>query len=243
MKKRILIGLLAAAIAVSSAACSLDSISGGAGNTESSQSEVSSKEESSEQEKAESSETESEEETDSAESEAESETESKTEEQDADSPIFSYQIEINGKSLTVPFAYSELAELGYTLDPDKDEELNANTYTIGTYVHKTEDESLSVQFYNGSDEPKKLSECEICQIEVELDDGLDVTLPGGLKFDESLTPEMIIEAYGEPYFDNDTDDYHALDYSEGGFKDVQFMLYKEDNMKKYSNVKINRILD
>lgn len=155
--------------------------------------------------------------------------------------LMTYQVEINGTSITIPCEYEKLTALGYTLP--EDEELNANTYTIGTYVKNAEGDSMHVQFWNGSTETKKYSECEVCQIEIKLSEKLDVTLPGGIKFDESLTPEQVIEAYGEADFDLDQDDYRALDYEDGGFKKIDFMFYKEDNMKGYTTLTINHIND
>ena len=155
--------------------------------------------------------------------------------------LMSFQVEINGKSLTVPCAYSDLEALGYSLPEDDD--LKPNTYTIGTYVKNADGDSLHVQFWNGSDNTKKYSECEVCEIEITLENNLDVKLPGGVVFDDKLTPEMIIEAYGEADYDHDTEDYHAVDYENGGFESVHFQLYKEENMKKYGTVTINHIVD
>ena len=155
--------------------------------------------------------------------------------------LMSFQVEINGKSLTVPCAYSDLEALGYSLPEDDD--LKPNTYTIGTYVKNADGDSLHVQFWNGSDSTKKYSECEVCEIEITLENNLDVKLPGGVVFDDKLTPEMIIEAYGEADYDHDTEDYHAVDYENGGFESVHFQLYKEENMRKYSTVTINHIVD
>lgn len=155
--------------------------------------------------------------------------------------LMSFQVEINGKSLTVPCAYSDLEALGYSLPEDDD--LKPNTHTIGTYVKNADGDSLHVQFWNGSDSTKKYSECEVCEIEITLENNLEVKLPGGVVFDDKLTPEMIIEAYGEADYDHDTEDYHAVDYDNGGFESVHFQLYKEENMKKYGTVTINHIVD
>ncbi len=155
--------------------------------------------------------------------------------------LMSFQVEINGKSLTVPCAYSDLEALGYSLPEDDDSK--PNTYTIGTYVKNADGDSLHVQFWNGSDSTKKYSECEVCEIEIKLENNLDVKLPGGVVFDDKLTPEMIIEAYGEADYDHDTEDYHAVNYENGGFESVHFQLYKEENMRKYGTVTINHIVD
>ena len=155
--------------------------------------------------------------------------------------LMTFQVEINGKSLTVPFEYSELTSLGYSLEEDDD--LKANTYTIGTYVKNADGESLHLQFWNPSTETKKYSQCQISEIEITLDKKLDVTLPGGIKFDENLTPEQVLELYGEADMDLDEDDYRSLSYEDGGYKQVKFMFYKEDKMKGYNELTINHIND
>lgn len=155
--------------------------------------------------------------------------------------LMTYRFEINGTALTIPFDYSEITALGYELT--EDDELAPNTYTIGTYVKNADGDSLHVQFWNGSTEPKQYSECQICQVEIKLDEHLDVKLPGDLKFDENLTPEQVIAAYGEADFDLDQESYRSLTYDDGGFKQVDFMFYKEDNMKGYSTLTINHIED
>ncbi len=155
--------------------------------------------------------------------------------------LMTYQVEINGNSLTLPFEYSQLKDLGYTLPEDED--LKPNTYTIGSYVKNADGDSLHVQFWNGSNESKKYSECQVCQIEITLKQNFDVELPGGIKFDKNLTPEQVIEVYGEADYDNDQADYRALTYEDGGFEQVKFMFYKEDNMKDSTVLTINHIED
>lgn len=155
--------------------------------------------------------------------------------------LMKFQFEINGKAITVPCLYSDLTALGYSVEEDED--LEPNTYTIGTYVKNADGESLHVQFWNPSTETKKYSECQIAQIEISLDKKLDVSLPGGLKFDENLTGEQILEAYGEPDYENDSDDTWSIHYEDKAYASVKFMLYKEDKMKGYSSLTINHIED
>lgn len=178
---------------------------------------------------------------DSAKNSANDDSQASDQESSKRAELMKYQVEINGKSLMLPFEYSELTALGYSLKDD--DNLKANTYTIGTYVTNANDESLQVQFWNPSKETKKYSECQVSQIEVTLNKNLDVTLPGGLKFDENLTADQVIEMYGEADWDFDKDDYRSLDYEDGGFKSVKFMFYKEDNMKGYTSLTINHIDD
>ena len=153
--------------------------------------------------------------------------------------LMSFNIEINGTALTLPFEYSQFTELGYSLIDD--EELAPNTYSIGSYVKNDNGESLNVQFWNNSKDTKKYSECQICQIETTLNKSLTVTLAGDIKFDEKLTPKKVIKTYGEPDYDFDEEDFQTLSYEDGSFKQVKFMFYKKGSMKEYNTLTINHI--
>lgn len=153
--------------------------------------------------------------------------------------LMSFNIELNGKALTMPFDYSALTELGYTLQDDK--ELEPNTYSTDAYVKNDNGESLNVQFFNSSKETKKYSECQICQMEVTLHKTLEVTLGGGIKFDKHLTAKKLIKTFGEPEYDFDEDIYRCLSYESDGYKQVRFMLYKKGNMKNYNTLIISNI--
>ena len=219
--KKLIITIIAAILAVSLCACgsaqkTAESSSSDA-NSQSEQSNVSSQSE----------------QTDASSQTGESQGNSKRDE------LLSFQVEINGTKLTVPFDYSQIAALGYTVD--KDENLKPNTYTIGTFVKNAEGDSLHVQFWNGSKETKKYSECQISQIEFRFDNKANVVLPGNVKFDEQVTPEMVIAAYGEADYDNNTDDYRSISYENGAYESVKFMLYKDDKLKHGSTLTINHI--
>ena len=59
-----------------------------------------------------------------------------TEEELAPADILTYTVEVNGKTLSIPFDYDELVELGFSLK--EDDELKAQSYTIGVYPEKTD---------------------------------------------------------------------------------------------------------
>lgn len=173
------------------------------------------------------------------ESEAESEAESKAASK-AQADILSFEIELDGTKYSIPCAYTDFAKTGYLLTEDDD--LNANTYTIGGYLKKAESETISVQFWNPTSETKKYSESQIGQVDLDLDDGLDIVLPGGFKFDDSVTPEKVIEFYGEPDSRNDGDGYVSITYEEDIYSTVNFFIYTTDDMKKYSSIKIQNLI-
>ena len=124
---------------------------------------------------------------------------------------------------------------------DDDDALNANTYTIGTYIKK-DDESVSVQFWNPTDEKKKYSECLIGQVEFDASNAAEVVLPGGLVFDESITPEKIIEFYGEPDSMNEGDGYIHIQYKKDIYSSVSFFLHPDEKLKPYSTVTIQNLI-
>lgn len=71
----------------------------------------------------------------------------------------SFEFELEGKKLSIPCAYKDFANLGFTVK--KDETLKKNTYTIGTYLTNSSGASLSTAIWNPSNEKKLYSECQI----------------------------------------------------------------------------------
>ncbi len=153
--------------------------------------------------------------------------------------LMSFNIELNGTPLTLPFEYSELTKLGYSVQDD--EELEPNTYSIGSYVKNDNGESLNVQFFNPSKETKKYSECQICQFEVTLNKSLEVKLAKGINFDKKLDAKKVIKTFGEPDNDFDEEDFRTLSYENSSFEQVKFMFYKKSSMKEYNTLTVKHI--
>lgn len=147
--------------------------------------------------------------------------------------LLSFTFKMDGAEYTIPCDFSEFAKLGYSFD--KDDELNGNTYTIGVHA-KNDDESLNVQMWNPTDSPKKYSECQVGSIEFALEDGHEIILPGDLKFDDTVTADVVKEKYGEPDDTTEGDGYVTLTYEKDIYEEVEFFLYTEEDMIKYNSV-------
>lgn len=193
---------------------------------ESSKSEESSKEDSKEDSKDSSEE----------DSETENSAENSDEESKEDDSIFSFKIRLNGIDYQLPFAYEELAQLGYYFD--KDGELEAEKYTLGVNPKNENGDTINAQLWNPSDKTKDYTECEIGSIEIKLGDGIDVVLPGEFVFDDTVTPEAVKEQYGEPESEHISEKYVTLRYKIDFYRTVEFFIYTDETMTDYTSVTV-----
>lgn len=162
-----------------------------------------------------------------------------TDEELAPADIMSFEIEFNGKALTIPFDFSELTEFGYSIK--EDDELKAQSYTIGVYPENADGESVSVQLWNPTDETKKYSECQVGQLTFRPCENYTLTLPGGLPFDGRATKEDIIAKYGEPKNTREGTGYTVLEYGIA-FSGAEFMIYDDPTMKQNDSVKLQNLV-
>ena len=157
--------------------------------------------------------------------------------------LFTWKIKIDGVDYTVPFDYSEIAANGFTFDTSKDAELGKRTYTVFSSTLKKDDKSFSVKYWNPSDTPKMLSQCQIGDVSFYASNPIEVVLPGGLVFDESVTVQDIIDKYGEPDTMNEKEDYTSIYYRQDTYSTVNFMSYTKEEAKfKYNEVSIQNLV-
>lgn len=147
----------------------------------------------------------------------------------------SYDVEINGTKLSVPFAYAELEKLGFSLK--EDDELQAQSFTIGVYPENADGKHINVNFLNDTDAAKPYSACKISMVEFNPELGLNVVLPGGLPFDGRATAEDIIAKYGEPQNVIDGKGYKMMTYG-GDTNNVTFTIHEDPVIKHTDSVKI-----
>ena len=148
----------------------------------------------------------------------------------------SYDVEVNGKKLTVPFEYTQLQELGFTLKEDG--ELKAQSFSIGVYPENSDGKHINVNFLNDTDAAKPYSACKISMIEFNPDLGLNVVLPGGLPFDGRATADNIIAKYGEPNHVIDGKGYKIMTYG-GDSTNVEFTIHENPTIKHTDSVKFS----
>lgn len=160
-------------------------------------------------------------------------------EDDTASPddILSWQININGVDFKVPFNSSEIGKLGYEYKTEGSVE--AKKYSIGVYPQDKDGNNLSSQLWNPTDSPQPYANCLIGEIKIGLgDEKLKAILPGGFKFDDSVTADSIKKQYGKPDSEVKGKNYVMLKYSKSAFRYVEFFLYTDKKMRKYSSVAI-----
>lgn len=158
-------------------------------------------------------------------------TDFKQNEQDAD--ILSFSFNLDGVDYTLPCDFSEFEKIGYSFE--KDDKLNGNTYTIGVHPKK-DGKSLDAEMWNPTDSPKKYSECKVGSIRIHLYDEHEIILPGGLKFDETVTVDVVKKKYGEPESTTEGDGYTVLQYEKDIYESVEFFIYTKEDMIKNNSV-------
>ena len=150
-------------------------------------------------------------------------------EETAENPLFTWKIKIDGVEYTLPFDYSEAAANGFTFDSSKDMELGSRTYALFSPQLIKGDDHFSVQFWNPtSEKAASLADCKIGQVSFRAANPIEVVLPGGLVFDETVTVQTILDKYGEPERINEQEDYTSITYKEGVYNTVSFMFYTKD---------------
>lgn len=154
-----------------------------------------------------------------------------------------WKIKLDGNEYTFPFDYSELAANGYELDPSKDDDLNARTYTIMAPEPKKDGKSLDVEYWNPTDTAKKYSECKIGELKIDVKSEHELILPGDFKFDANTTVQSILDKYGEPDRLSEQDEYTTITYKEDIYSTVEFFIYtKEEKMMKYNSVTLENLV-
>ena len=121
---------------------------------------------------------------------------------------------LEGKSYTLPFAYSQLEADGWTTDIDMDQELDAYTYTFIHIRKDGKDETISVDLFNGTGNTQKLKDCKVSAIEFteRLTQSYSFELGNGIKpGDDQAT---VTAAMGTPTNTSDSDSYSSIYYGE-----------------------------
>ena len=157
-----------------------------------------------------------------------------------DDSLFSFKLSVNYVEYKVPFDYSELNAAGYYLDKSGTVEPDTHTRSLDLkdeYGHK-----ISVQLWNPTDETKDYDECKVGSIEIKLGEEMNVILPGDFSFDFDITPETVKEHYGEPESEHIYDNYVTLRYKKDLSSTVEFFIYTDETMQKFSSVTVKNFV-
>lgn len=155
--------------------------------------------------------------------------------------LFSWNIKFDGKNYTIPCDYKEFKKNGWKLEEGENDTLKANQYTLTAYLKK-DDKSVLVQLWNPTTSPVKFSEAKVGSIEVNLKDELDIELPGGFVFDNSVTVDDVKAKYGEPDEKSKGNNYKSIKYKQAIYSRVEFFIYDNSNMSKNNYVEIKNFI-
>lgn len=159
--------------------------------------------------------------------------------------LYTFQISIDGKVVSLPMRYEQFMELGFT--PSNETELAALDETLEPYTyskliyHKKGDAELSVAFYNFSENAVPIKECVMCAIVIDTEkpeEGLtaeNITLPKGIQYGVS-TLEDVKAAYGEPTMKTQGDVRAFLGYELNSDNNISFVVDLETNRVVYINI-------
>ena len=170
-----------------------------------------------------------------------SETESSDEETSKeDDSLFSFKLWLNYVEYKVPFDYGELNQAGYYLE--KSGTVEPDTHTRSLDWKDNNGHKISVQLWNPTDETKDYDECKVGSIEIKLGEEMNVVLPGDFSFDMDVTPDAIKEQYGEPESEHIYDNYVTLRYKKDLSSTVEFFIYTDETMQKFSSVTVKNFV-
>lgn len=96
--------------------------------------------------------------------------------------IGKYVVEINGEGLKIPCYYSDIQELGFTIDSDKEIRTLEKYYAVSYTAINTAGEEIKITFENLTNAEKLATDCIITAIYVTAEDGPNIELPNGVHF-------------------------------------------------------------
>ncbi|MBQ9156189.1 MAG: hypothetical protein IJ137_05365 [Eubacterium sp.] len=166
-----------------------------------------------------------------------SETESFNNSTETDDAQVDLSFTLEGKSYTLPFAYSELEADGWITDTDMNQTLSPYTYTHIYICKDGKDEDLYIDLFNADSNAQKLKDCMVSEIEFteKLLQTYNFELVNGIKPGDDQT--TVTNAMGNPTNTDDGDDFTSIVY--GGRTDssqIVFVWWKvSDDVTKEGN--------
>lgn len=137
-----------------------------------------------------------------------------------------YTFAINGKVLAFPLNYGDFATCGFELGP----ELKSATLQNGQYsIYKVSDGFNSTEIYiaNFAESKKKITECTVCGVLSEQEQGVKIEMPNGIGFGANI--ELVKGGFGTPAKEQNNsllygDDKEGakLSFSENGLEKIEY---------------------
>lgn len=141
--------------------------------------------------------------------------------------LYDFQVSIEGKIHTLPFAFSDLAEDGWAGDNFSTKKINPNTMTLESF--KKDDIRLMGKIVNNGTDVLAFDKAEVGSLNIDVNDvkNLDIHIAKGIKLGASS--EEIKKAFGEPSDESNTSSLIILTYTESSYANVKFSFDKEKN--------------
>lgn len=96
--------------------------------------------------------------------------------------IEKYVVKINGNELKIPCSYSNIQELGFTIDSDKEITTLKKYDSVSYTAINAAGEEIKITFENNRDTEKLATDCKVTAIFVNAEKGPDIELPNGVAF-------------------------------------------------------------
>ena len=171
-------------------------------------------------------------------------------------PLSSKQVELCGKTYTMPIKAADLMEDGWEIpgDPAKEPEFEANRVTgIAGFLYLINKDGAKInviRVYNGTSSAQKLEGCQIVKFSLEeLDKSssiIDFVLPGGIV--KKSTAKDIVSIYGNPnseksIWNSSSNSAKQLSYKEHATSEMSFDFYfNEDGTLNRAEVEIKKVV-
>ena len=153
----------------------------------------------------------------------------------ADRPNFDYSFELDGRKYSIPFEATRFQEEGLyndiTIQANLDNDLEPDNMQI-LFISEDEDlgnDNLTIYIYNGTEETKKVIDCQVAGISVSVADleYHSFSLGNGLKPGDDY--ETVRKVMGEPDFHDEGEKYDCAFYDyHDGRGEVRFYFHKDD---------------
>lgn len=157
--------------------------------------------------------------------------------------LYSFQLQMDGVVYQFPMTYQQFISQGWTYLGDLKTTLDPNQYTVAERFKKG-DYEVYISFVNFGMDTTTLDNCLVAGISMDQylvkDNGLNITLPGGIKYMES-TLEDIIAAYGTESSRYDGSLYTKLTYEYDSYQDIELSIDLEK--KVLNEISITNLIE
>lgn len=137
--------------------------------------------------------------------------------------LYSFQVQINGQVFSLPFAYGELAALGWAPREGFDLSLAPNQTSMEKL--RMGGQEIYVRFVNTSMDVQSYENCNVGGFivdEYDVGKGVQFALPQGITIGSSY--DQVVAAYGAPSRENQTETLRFMDYSADSYAEISLQL-------------------